>query len=38
MTMEKEHRENEEKEDGDDRRIKKGNKVEENEMKVNFKM
>jgi hypothetical protein len=34
MTMEKEHRENEEKEDGDDRDIKKGNKAEVNGMKV----
>lgn len=35
MTMEKENRENEKKEDGDDRGAKKGNKFEENEMKVN---
>lgn len=34
MTMEKEHRENEGKEDDDDGGIKKGNKVEKNEMKV----
>jgi hypothetical protein len=34
MTMEKENRENEEKEDGDDRGIEKENKVEENEIKV----
>jgi hypothetical protein len=33
MTME-EHREKEEKEDGDDRWIKKGNKFEENEMNI----
>jgi hypothetical protein len=35
MTMEKENRENEKKENGDDRGIKKRNKVEKNEMKVN---
>jgi hypothetical protein len=34
MTMEKEHCEKEENEDGDDKGIKKGNKVEENEIKV----
>jgi len=34
MTIEKEHCENEENEDGDDKGIKKGNKVEENEIKV----
>jgi len=34
MKMEKENRENERTEDGDDRGIKKGNKVEENEMKA----